>query len=133
MLKPKIKGPKPKLGRSSNGDKPRWQLDKDYIAAKIDLVKVREKSAALLLARARDEVIETDLVIKQAAFLLISMRQKLLALPNTYARKLLHKDNPNEVAAILKDAIHLALREIADLPRRAIDPNWLKTLDEDES
>jgi hypothetical protein len=65
--------------------------------------------------------------------LLISMRQKLLALPNTYARKLLHKDNPNEVAAILKDAIHLALREIADLPRRAIDPNWLKTLDEDES
>jgi phage terminase Nu1 subunit (DNA packaging protein) len=131
MLKPKIKGSKPKLGRS-NGDKPRWQLDKEYVSAKIDLIRVREKSAALLLARARDELIETDLVTKQAAFLLTAMRQKLLAIPNTYARKLLHKENPNEVAAILKDAIHLALREIADLPRRAVNPNWLKTLDEDE-
>jgi hypothetical protein len=41
------------------------------------------------LAKARGDLIDKDLVTKQAAFLFVAMRQKMLSAPLTYHRKLL--------------------------------------------
>jgi phage terminase Nu1 subunit (DNA packaging protein) len=135
ILKPKKKPAKPVLERPKQEEQPektKFQLDKEYVQARIDLTRVRERSALLILAREREELIEVGLVQKQVAYLLVAMRQRFLAIPTTYARKLMHKDNVTEVVGILKEAVHQALREAAELPQRAIDPNWLATLDEEE-
>ena len=43
-----------------------------------------------MLAKARGELIQKDLVTRQASFLLLSMRQKLLNFPAAYARRILN-------------------------------------------
>lgn len=116
---------------ATNGSKPKYELEKDYLIARTALTRAREMSAILLVAKAREELVEKEMVLKQAAYLLTALRQKLLAIPTSCARRLLHKDDVTEVVSILKEQIHQALRECADLPQRVTDPNWLATLDEE--
>src|SRR5208282_6061967 len=79
-----------------NGELPQHVLNKRFIEAKTRLaddqargVRTREKANRLMLAQARGEVIEKDLVVKQAAFLFVAMRQKMLGAGLAYHRKLL--------------------------------------------
>jgi hypothetical protein len=58
------------------------------------------------------------------------MRQKILNLPQTYARRLAGKD-VREVSEVLKGAAHPILNEIKDLPNKVTDPNWLESLEEE--
>jgi hypothetical protein len=44
----------------------------------------------LILAKARGELIPKALVQQQAAFLLVALRQKIMQLPATYARRILN-------------------------------------------
>lgn len=87
-------------------------------------VRARRMQAELLLAKAREEVIEVELVKRQAAFLFVAMRQKLLNLPTTIARKLLHQSDIKPVVNLLTEAIHRALRELKEFPKIVIDPGW---------
>jgi hypothetical protein len=64
-------------------------------AANVKLTKERIKSVAarrmqaeLLLAKARNDLIATDLVTRQAAYLLVALRQKILNAPTTYCRRM---------------------------------------------
>jgi phage terminase Nu1 subunit (DNA packaging protein) len=54
------------------------------------LTDARRKAVEFKLARERSEVIETRLAQLQASFLFIAMRQKLLAIPSAYCRRLLN-------------------------------------------
>jgi hypothetical protein len=85
----------------------------------------------MLLAKARNELITKELVLKQAAYLLIAMRQKLLGVPQTYSRRLLNISDQREMAARLKEMALSVLNEVKDLPSRVTDPNWLSKLEED--
>ena len=60
------------------------------------------------------------------------MRQKILAIPNVYTRKLLRKEDALEVRTILEEMIHRLLNDIKDLPNKAIDPHWMEQLEEEE-
>jgi hypothetical protein len=101
---------------------------------------VREKAAnakvtrlrnEMLLARARGELIEKALVQRQASWLLISLRQAVLALPQTYTRELLGISDPQLMSAKLRAMALSLLEELQHLPEKVTDPNWLDTLEEE--
>jgi hypothetical protein len=111
---------------------PRHELDKEFVRKKIEATNMRTMAYAMDIARIREELIEKKLVEKQLAFLLVALRQKIMAIPSTYARKFLHKDDLKEIHNILQTmSIHL-LNDIKSLPMQVTDPNWLATLEEEE-
>src|SRR5258708_2265865 len=91
---------------------------------RIGFTKVRRQQNEIILAKAREEVIETDLVIKQASFLFVACRQKLLTIPTTIARKLLHQTDIKKIVDILTIEIHKALKELADFEKKVVDPDF---------
>ena len=60
-------------------------------------------SVASARERARCDLVTKDLVQKQAAYLLVALRQRILSLPQTYARRLLGITDQKEMAAKLKE------------------------------
>ena len=72
----------------------------------------------MLLAKARDEVILKTLVERQASFLLVSLRQKSLAVPDNLGRKLVNIPDPAQARHILRESMLNLLNELQDLPTR---------------
>ena len=99
-------------------------------AANTRVLRMRNE---MLLARARNELITKDLVEKQAAYLLIAMRQRILGIPQTYSRRLLNISDQKEMTHKLKEMAFSVLNEIRDLPEKVVNPDWLETLEKDES
>lgn len=128
----KIKKLPPLPPEKVNGERlpPKWELDKQFLIRKMEQTEVRTMAFRLDLARIRGDVIEVKLVEKQLAYMLIAMRQQVLAIPTSYARKFLHKDDIKEIYKILEEMCHRILLDIKDLPKKAIDPNWLDELEE---
>ena len=83
------------------------------------------------LAECHGELIEKRLVEQQAAFLFIAFRQKVLALPHTYARKMVGLPDTQQASKVLKEMAVSLLNELKDLPEKVVDPNWLDTLEGD--
>jgi hypothetical protein len=92
-------------------------------------VRVNRMRGEMLLAKARGELITKDLVEKQAAYLLIAMRQRILSIPSTYARRLVGITDQKQMAHELKAMALSVLNEPKDLPSRVTDPNWLEKLE----
>ena len=106
-------------------------LSAELIRERKEAVRANRLRSEMLLAKARGELIEKALVEKQAAFLLISMRQKILALPQTHARRLVNIDDPKVMAAKLHEISLALLEELRHLPERVTDPHWLEETNED--
>ena len=79
----------------------------------------------MLLAERRGQLIEKRLVERQAAFFLLSLRQRVLAVPDRLARQLVNIDEANKVRGILKETMLALLTELADLPSKVTNPRWL--------
>ena len=79
------------------------------------LIKIRSMAAAMELARRRGELIGRNLVIAQAQYLL-AMKQKLLSIPVSLARRLAELNDPKAVRNELHKAVLSALTEIQLLP-----------------
>ena len=79
----------------------------------------------MLLAKARNELILKELVEKQAAYLLVCFRQKLLSVPHAYSRRLLGISDAHEMGLKLREMALALLEELQDLPQKIADPNWL--------
>jgi hypothetical protein len=76
-------------------------------------------------------LIAKELVVKQAAYLLVALRQRILAIPQTYCRRLLNISDPKAMQAVLKTMSLSMLEELRHLPTRVIDPHWLESLEKD--
>src|SRR5260370_39812835 len=92
-----------------NGDDvPKNVLNKRFIEAKTRLaddqargVRTREKANRLMLAKAREEEIDKELVVKAATFLFVALRQKMISASPSYPRKLQGcKDPPSRISAL---------------------------------
>jgi len=94
------------------------------MAERIGFTKVRRQQNEIVLAKQREEVIETDLVIKQASFLFVACKQKLLSMPPAIARKLLHQTDIKKIVDILNIEIHKALKEMANFEKKVVDPDF---------
>jgi hypothetical protein len=69
---------------------------------------------------------------RQAAHLLVSLRQKILAIPQTYSRRLLNISDFEKMSAKLKEIAHSILSEIKDLPHCA-EPGWREKIEEEQT
>jgi hypothetical protein len=134
--KRKFKLPKPPPSETeANGELhllPKYELDKVFVRKKIRQTEVRTMAFEMDLARVRGNLIERDLVTKQAAFLLVAMRQKLLAIPSSYARKFLNITDIKQAHALLQTMAYQILNEVKNLPKQVVDPNWLEQLEEED-
>ena len=84
------------------------------------------------LAIRRNELVEKKLVQKQAAYLLLSLRQRCLAVPERLARQLLEIKEERKIREILRAAMVALLQELASLPSQVTNPNWLDELAQEE-
>lgn len=100
-------------------------------AERVKSIRTRRMQNEMILAKARDELILKSLVEKQAAFLIVSLRQKILTIPQTYAREILGLTDATRAAKILKDMSISLLNEIKDLPQKVVDPHWLDDLEDE--
>lgn len=81
----------PKLRR---GERPKTPASEALNRERTELTRTRKQQAQMLLAKARGELITKQLVERQAAYLLVAMRQKILGIPQTYSRRLLNISDP---------------------------------------
>ncbi len=130
-----MKGSKPRLpGTKTNGQPASKaevsRLSHEYLVSRNAMLKAKTFTAELLAAKAREELIQKTLVEKQAAYLLIAMRQKILNLPQTYARRLVGLNDVREDMKVLEGAAHSILNELKDLPGTVTDPHWPESLEE---
>jgi hypothetical protein len=61
------------------------------------------------------------------------MRQKMLAAPLSWHRKFLHITDPHVAKDRLTELMLSLLKELHVMPKKAIDPNWLQRLEEDDT
>lgn len=83
------------------------------------------------LAHARDQLIEKAHAVRQLQYMLISMRQKLLILPEKMRQECGPERFNYEMVRPAKVLVVEVLTAVSQLPEAA-DPNWLKKLEEDE-
>jgi hypothetical protein len=56
----------------------------------------------MLLAKARGELITKQLVERQAAYLLVALRQRIMSMPSTYARRMVNLPDTKAVAVLCR-------------------------------
>lgn len=76
------------------------------------LDRAKREKAELDLAESRGELVKVDEVCKTLEGELISIRQKMLAIPNRLARTLITLQSPAEMQDVLTQAITEALKEL---------------------
>jgi len=107
--------------------------DLEFVEEKKLQVIARRRETEIRNAQRKRELIPRALVVRQASFLVISLRQRLLAIPAQHARDLLSVDDERELARRLDAIVRDALSEISDMPLRVGDENWMQRLDELEA
>src|SRR6267142_1813824 len=105
------------------------KLSAEYLIQRNDQMKAKNQTAQMLLAKARGELILKDQVTKQASYLLVSLRQKILSMPLTYSQRLLNISDARVMNGKLKEVAISLLNELMDLPQKVVEPNWLETLE----
>ena len=117
-----IAGLKPRAPKPEGNGKPLrgelHALDREYRIRRNEALELKNRREIILLAKARGELILRDLVEKQAAFLLVATRQKMLDVPRAYAGRLVGLTDAHEAGEILRGAMIECLDELKDLPVR---------------
>jgi hypothetical protein len=124
------------------GSKPRQrvgELSEEYIEIRNRAQRAKAEAAEIALAEKQGTLISKRLAGLQVAFLLTSFRQKVLAAPSAFARRLtaqglIEAKNEHQVALVLREDLCQMLSELASLPREVMavgDGNWLAKIDAD--
>jgi hypothetical protein len=91
----------------------------------------RRRETEIRNALRKRELIPRALVLKQSAFLVLSLRARLLALSAQHARELAAIADERELQLRLDAIVRDALSEIAELPLRVSDPDWMQKIDDE--
>jgi hypothetical protein len=126
-----VKNAKPRL--SSKPGPQIGKLSEEYLRVRNQQMRTKNLTAEMLLAERREQLIEKRLVEQQAAYLLVALRQAILNTPQTYCRRILGLEDAAEASRILREMAVSVLNEIKDLPSKAVNPNWLEELEDDQS
>ena len=118
--------------KQSKSEQEREELDAEWPRKRIAAEGAKQRLHEAKLMTMRGELISRQHVTRQAAFLVISLRQRLLALSAQHARELLNVADEREMAlASRRDRARRARDEIADLPLKVSDPDWMQKLDDE--
>ena len=93
------------------------------------ILKNQEKT--LDIAVRRNELVERKLVVRQASYLMVAARQKLLAMPVRCAAKLAAANDRHKCQQILQAEVLAVLEELRRLPE-AVEPGWLANVEAEE-
>ena len=107
--------PGPKIGK----------LSEEYLKIRNRQMNTKALTAEMVLAERRGELIEKRLVERQAAYLLVALRQAILNIPQTWCRRLMGINDAAQVSRILRGMAISILGEIKDLPAKVTNPDWL--------
>jgi hypothetical protein len=105
------------------------ELSREYLEIRNAQMRTKNMTAQMNLAERRHELIEKRLVERQAAYLLVALRQAILNTPQTYCRRILGLKDASEASRILREMAVSVLNEIKDLPAKVTDPNWLSAVE----
>ena len=94
-------------------------------------VIARRRETEIRNATRKRELIPRALVLKQAAFLVLSLRARLFAIPAQHAREVLNVSDEREVARRLDAIVRDALETLAEMPLKVSDPDWMQKLDDE--
>lgn len=110
----------------------RDQLDAEWRRKRIDAESARQRLHEAKMLEMKRVLVPRQFVTRQAAFLIISLRQRLLALPAELANELALESDPRTIEQKLSSKMRAALDEVAEMPLRVSDPDWLEKIDERE-
>ena len=129
-----VKGAKPRFPDTKTNGKPARaevaRLSREYLEIRNRQMRTKALTAEMQLAERRGELIAKSLVEKQAAYLLVALRQKILNLPQTYARRMVGFKDTAQASKMLREMAISVLNEIKDLPSKVVDRNWLDKVEE---
>jgi hypothetical protein len=107
------------------------KIEAALTAARTELAQSRHQREAMAIAERRGELIEKSFVSRQAQYIFITLRQAILNFPSLYARRVVGIADEHQAKAVLTKAAHEFLTELTSFSEKAIDPNWLQTLEAD--
>ena len=103
-----------------------------YLQERNQMMRLKRMREEMLLAKERDLLIEKELAIKQLSYLMIAMRQKLLALPLNIGNHFGDREVPvREVVEYAKRLMNETLTELSKLPL-CVEPDWLERVEEED-
>ena len=123
-----VKGSKPRF-KSAREELP--SLNREYLESRNAKLKAQTFLAEAQAKEKAGELISRELVARQAQYIFICLRQTILNFPTLYAHRVVGITDEHQAKAMLTKAAHEFLTELASFPEKAIDPNWMKTLEAD--
>ena len=109
----------------------REKLDSEWKRKRIDAESARQRLHEAKMLAMKGELVSKKHVTRQAAFLVISLRQRLLAIAEQHAHELAMIADERELQSRLDGILRSALDEIAELPLKVSDPNWMQKIDDE--
>lgn len=110
----------------------RDRLDAEWKQKRIDAESARQRLHEAKMLAMKGELISRKHVVKQSAFLVLSLRARLLALSAELSREFAQETDEREIEEKLSSRLRSALDEIAEMPLRVTDERWLEKLDDVE-
>src|SRR6476620_9390478 len=107
------------------------KVDAGLTIARTELAKVRYHREAMAVAERRGELITKKLVEQQGAYLMITFRQTMLNLGTSWARRFVGLQDVHEAKGLIDEMARSTLTELANLPQKVTDPNWLSSVEGD--
>lgn len=107
------------------------KVDSELTKARTQLAQMRYQREAMAVAERRGELITRKLVEQQAAYLMIAFRQKMLTLGASWSRRFIGLSDVHEAKRLIDQMARETLTELAHLPEKVTDPNWLSTIEGD--
>ena len=130
-----IKGTKPRFRPKGKTGEITRQRVSELSEAYLEVRNAKLRSQAFLVeAQAKEkagELISRQLVQRQAQYIFVCLRQAVLNFPTRYARHVLGITDEHQAKAVLTKAAHEFLTELANFSEKAIDSNWLQSLEGD--
>ena len=121
--------------KQSKSEQQREQLDAEWRRKRIDAESARQRLHEAKYLEMKGELISKKHVTKQAAYLLLCLRARLLAIPATLAAQIARACGGDQraIESLIDAEVRAALDEISNMPQRVVDPNWVELLDGNES
>ena len=107
------------------------KVDGELTKARTQLAQMRFHREAMAVAERRGELITRKLVEQQAAYLMVTFRQKMINLGQSWARRFVGLSTVHEAKTLIDSMARETLAELAHLPEKVTDPNWLSTVEGD--
>jgi hypothetical protein len=133
------KAEKPENGKprlSSRPGKRITELSEEYIEIRNRAQAAKAEDAEIALAERKGTLISKRLATMHVAYMLTVFRSRVVAEPVTLAARLVtggffEETRRHEAAEMIKADLCAMLEELADLPFRISDPNWIEKIDAD--